>query len=172
MYKSTIKKGTKRKSQGAPSDARSAKQPRTTIDTFFAPKVSVRLRSGLDGVAGDAEEKVLDVVLSEEQVRVMKMVVEEGKNIFFTGSAGTVHLSAFFSILLCHAEGSAIDDDAAATAGTGKSLLLKAIISALKKKHASTPEAVSVTASTGMAASNIGGTHRRFQSWDPGFFFE
>ncbi|KAI0292857.1 PIF1-like helicase-domain-containing protein [Russula brevipes] len=58
----------------------------------------------------------------------MKMVVEEGKSIFFTGSAGT-----------------------------GKSLLLKAIISALKKKHASTPEVVSVTASTGMAASNIGG---------------
>ena len=28
---------------------------------------------------------------------------------------------------------------------------------ALKKKHASKPEVVSVTASTGMAASNIGG---------------
>jgi ATP-dependent DNA helicase PIF1 len=42
-------------------------------------------------------------------------------------------------------------------AGTGKSLLLRAIIMALKKKHASKPEVVSVTASTGMAASNIGG---------------
>ena len=41
--------------------------------------------------------------------------------------------------------------------GTGKSLLLRAIITALKKKHASKPEVVSVTASTGMAASNIGG---------------
>ena len=41
--------------------------------------------------------------------------------------------------------------------GTGKSLLLKAIIVALKKKHAKKPGAVSVTASTGMAASNIGG---------------
>jgi len=50
-----------------------------------------------------------------------------------------------------------IDDDAA---GTGKSLLLRAIIMALKKKHAYNPEVVSVTASTGMAASNIGGIHR------------
>jgi hypothetical protein len=42
-------------------------------------------------------------------------------------------------------------------AGTGKSLLLRAIIAALRKKYAGKPDAVSVTASTGMAASNIGG---------------
>jgi ATP-dependent DNA helicase PIF1 len=42
-------------------------------------------------------------------------------------------------------------------AGTGKSLLLRAIIAALRKKHPGKPDAVSVTASTGMAASNIGG---------------
>lgn len=41
--------------------------------------------------------------------------------------------------------------------GTGKSLLLRAIISALRKKHAKKPEVISVTASTGMAASNVGG---------------
>lgn len=52
------------------------------------------------------------------------------------------------------------DGDAAVLAGTGKSLLLRAIIMALKKKHASKPEVVSVTASTGMAASNIGGIYR------------
>jgi ATP-dependent DNA helicase PIF1 len=51
-----------------------------------------------------------------------------------------------------------IDGDAAVLAGTGKSLLLRAIIMALKKKHSNNPEVVSVTASTGMAASNIGGT--------------
>lgn len=45
-----------------------------------------------------------------------------------------------------------------ALTGTGKSLLLRAIISALRKKHAKKPEVISVTASTGMAASNIGGT--------------
>ncbi len=42
--------------------------------------------------------------------------------------------------------------------GTGKSLLLRAIISALRKKYSKKPECVSITASTGMAASNIGGT--------------
>ena len=41
--------------------------------------------------------------------------------------------------------------------GTGKSLLLKAIIASLRRKYAKTPEAVAVTASTGMAASNVGG---------------
>ena len=44
-----------------------------------------------------------------------------------------------------------------APVGTGKSLLLRAIIAALKKKHAKKQDVVSVTASTGMAASNIGG---------------
>jgi ATP-dependent DNA helicase PIF1 len=41
--------------------------------------------------------------------------------------------------------------------GTGKSVLLREIISALKAKH-KRPDAVAVTASTGMAACNIGGT--------------
>ena len=35
---------------------------------------------------------------------------------------------------------------------------------ALKKKHKSKPEAVSVTASTGMAASNIGGITSRIRT--------
>jgi hypothetical protein len=89
MSKTATKKGVKRKSQGALPDPRSVKQPKLTIDTFFSPKVSVRVGSGLEGVAGDVEEKVLDVVLSDEQVRVLRMVVDEGKNVFFTGSAGT-----------------------------------------------------------------------------------
>ncbi|KAH9171847.1 PIF1-like helicase-domain-containing protein [Lactarius sanguifluus] len=128
MNKATKKPTSKRKSTGALEDTRSAKHPRLTIDSFFSPKVTVQLGSGLDGVAGGVKERALDVVLSDEQMRVMRMVVEEGKNVFFTGSAGT-----------------------------GKSLLLKAIIAALKKKHAKMPNVVSVTASTGMAASNIGG---------------
>jgi ATP-dependent DNA helicase PIF1 len=41
---------------------------------------------------------------------------------------------------------------------------LKAIITALKKKHKSEPQAVSVTASTGMAASNIGGALRQSET--------
>lgn len=99
MSKSTTKQGTKRKSLGALPDARSAKQSKLTIDSFFSRKVTVRLGSGLDGVAADAEEKVLDVVLSDEQVKVMRMVVDEGKNVFFTGSAGTSSPSIFFSLL-------------------------------------------------------------------------
>jgi hypothetical protein len=96
MSKSTAKQGTKRKSLGALPDARSAKQSKLTIDSFFSRKVSVRLGSGLDGVAADAEEKVLDVVLSDEQVKVMRMVVDEGRNVFFTGSAGTSSFPIFF----------------------------------------------------------------------------
>ncbi|KAI0258573.1 PIF1-like helicase-domain-containing protein [Gloeopeniophorella convolvens] len=128
MSKAATTTKTKRKSTGDIPNPRNAKQPRLTLDTFFSPKVSVRVGSGLDGVAGDGEGKMLDVVLSDEQMQVLRMVVDEGKNVFFTGSAGT-----------------------------GKSLLLKAIIAALRKKHAKKPEVVSVTASTGMAASNIGG---------------
>ncbi|TKA55607.1 hypothetical protein B0A53_02785 [Rhodotorula sp. CCFEE 5036] len=69
------------------------------------------------------------VVLSPEQQVVLKLVVEEGKNVFFTGSAGT-----------------------------GKSVLLREIISSLKRKYRGSGDAVAVTASTGMAACNIGGT--------------
>ena len=43
------------------------------------------------------------------------------------------------------------------TSGTGKSVLLREIISALKKAHERNPDAVAVTASTGLAACNVGG---------------
>jgi hypothetical protein len=97
MIKSKTRQSIKRKSQGTLPDARTAKQPKLTIDTFFSPKVSVRVGSGLDGVAGDAKEKVLDVVLSNEQMRVLRMVVDEGKNVFFTGSAGTSWPDFFYN---------------------------------------------------------------------------
>ena len=42
--------------------------------------------------------------------------------------------------------------------GTGKSVLLREIISSLKRKYRGSGDAVAVTASTGMAACNIGGT--------------
>jgi ATP-dependent DNA helicase PIF1 len=41
--------------------------------------------------------------------------------------------------------------------GTGKSVLLREIIKVLKKKHVKSPDAVAITASTGIAACNIGG---------------
>lgn len=43
------------------------------------------------------------------------------------------------------------------TTGTGKSVLLREIIKALKKKHGKAQDAVAITASTGIAACNIGG---------------
>ncbi|KAJ7672820.1 hypothetical protein B0H17DRAFT_173885 [Mycena rosella] len=111
----------KRKSEGGSTSKRPAKQPRQTLDSFFSPLVLAPASS-----SNDDDRKM--VSLNAEQNAILRQVVDEGKNVFFTGSAGT-----------------------------GKSLLLRAIIKALKKKHAKTPDAVSVTASTGMAASNIGG---------------
>ncbi|KAJ6448010.1 hypothetical protein C8R47DRAFT_1084984 [Mycena vitilis] len=66
------------------------------------------------------------VPLNREQTAILRQILD-GENLFFTGSAGT-----------------------------GKSLLLRAVIRALKKKF-QTADAVAVTASTGMAATNIGG---------------
>ncbi|KAG8855514.1 hypothetical protein FRB96_007018 [Tulasnella sp. 330] len=67
------------------------------------------------------------VVLSKQQQYVLKQVME-GKNVFFTGSAGT-----------------------------GKSVLLREIIANLRKKNSRSPDSIAVTASTGIAACNIGG---------------
>ncbi|KAM7189155.1 PIF1-like helicase domain containing protein [Naviculisporaceae sp. PSN 640] len=72
--------------------------------------------------------KKATIHLSEEQEHVKKLVVEKGHSVFFTGPAGT-----------------------------GKSVLMRSIIAALKKKYARDPERVAVTASTGLAACNIGG---------------
>ncbi|CAO3596060.1 unnamed protein product [Absidia cylindrospora] len=64
--------------------------------------------------------------LSNEQQRVLDMAVNLKHSIFFTGSAGT-----------------------------GKSVLMRAMISTLKSRYG---EGVAVTASTGIAACNISGT--------------
>lgn len=68
------------------------------------------------------------VTLSAEQRQVLHMVVEQGKSVFFTGPAGT-----------------------------GKSVLMRAIIQELKVKYGRESSRVAVTASTGLAACNIGG---------------
>ncbi|KAI1869650.1 uncharacterized protein JN550_005631 [Neoarthrinium moseri] len=77
---------------------------------------------------GHAKATHTAMSLSAEQEHVKRLVVEEGQSVFFTGPAGT-----------------------------GKSVLMRAIIEALKKKWARDPERVSITASTGLAACNIGG---------------
>lgn len=66
--------------------------------------------------------------LSAEQQHVKELVIEKRQSVFFTGPAGT-----------------------------GKSVLMRSIIAELKKKWARDPERLSVTASTGLAACNIGG---------------
>ncbi|KAK7192557.1 DNA repair and recombination protein pif1 [Paraphaeosphaeria sporulosa] len=68
------------------------------------------------------------IFLSEEQQHVLNMVVENKKSVFFTGSAGT-----------------------------GKSVLLREIIAGLRRKYVRESDRVAVTASTGLAACNIGG---------------
>lgn len=72
--------------------------------------------------------KSLAIFLSDEQNSVLEAVVERGKSIFFTGSAGT-----------------------------GKSVLMREIIKKLRTKYKREPDRVAVTASTGLAACNIGG---------------
>ena len=68
------------------------------------------------------------VFLSDEQKQVLELVAEKKKSVFFTGSAGT-----------------------------GKSVLLREIIEKLVVKHKREPDRVAVTASTGLAACNVGG---------------
>jgi ATP-dependent DNA helicase PIF1 len=68
------------------------------------------------------------ITLSDEQKRVRELVCNEKKSVFFTGSAGT-----------------------------GKSVLMRAIIADLRRQYAREPDRIAVTASTGLAACNIGG---------------
>lgn len=75
-----------------------------------------------------AAAKPVAISLTREQENVLDMVVNQNKSVFFTGPAGT-----------------------------GKSVLMRAIIGELKQKYARDPERVAVTASTGLAACNIGG---------------
>lgn len=79
-------------------------------------------------VARKKRTTVSRVFLSEEQQQVLNLVVEQKNSVFFTGSAGT-----------------------------GKSVLLREIISSLRRKFQREPDRVAVTASTGLAACNIGG---------------
>lgn len=68
------------------------------------------------------------IFLSTEQKQVLELVTKKSQSVFFTGPAGT-----------------------------GKSVLMRSIITDLKRKWARNPERLAVTASTGLAACNIGG---------------
>ena len=74
------------------------------------------------------KDHVAKFFLSKEQKDILDAVVNDQKSIFFTGSAGT-----------------------------GKSVLMKAIIAELRHKYRHEPDRVAVTASTGLAGCNIDG---------------
>lgn len=74
------------------------------------------------------KNRVAQVYLTDEQQKIMRLVTEEHKSVFFTGSAGT-----------------------------GKSVLLREIIKTLRVQHKTQPDRVAVTASTGLAACNVSG---------------
>lgn len=79
-------------------------------------------------------ERVPETFLSDEQRAVVKAVMDEGKSVFFTGSAGT-----------------------------GKSVLMRAIIAQLRHKYRQEPDRVAITASTGLASCILEG--QTLHSW-------
>lgn len=96
-------------------------------------QVNKKLVRNNEGDAGRSSvkkrrETVARVFLSDEQKSVLDLVAEKKKSVFFTGSAGT-----------------------------GKSVLLRETIKVLRDKHKREPDRVAVTASTGLAACNVGG---------------
>jgi len=80
----------KRKSDEIDSD-RPTKQPKK-IDNYFSQLYPVSSNS--------KESESQPVPLNDEQKRVLEMVVDEGKNVFFTGAAGTrfIHTHAAFYV--------------------------------------------------------------------------
>lgn len=81
-----------------------------------------------DIVKSTSRSRPAPIFLSEEQKKVLELVINKKKSVFFTGSAGT-----------------------------GKSVLMRSIIADLRKTYARESDRVAVTASTGLAACNIGG---------------
>ena len=81
---STATNPRKRKSTGGLEDTKekASKQPRKSLDAFFSKQVLA------SGVPEDDAGARKHVALNEQQIEVMRMVVEGGKNVFFTGSAG------------------------------------------------------------------------------------
>lgn len=140
------------------------KLQRTTLDAFFAPRQTVLSNPATkeNTTAKESLSKSLpatkltgkrDVGLSAEQEEVLRLAVDDETNLFFTGSAGLSHkpLEIILGVSSYHY--------ADYRAGTGKSLLLRATIQALRKKYANKAECLAVCASTGMAAQNIGGLY-------------
>lgn len=91
----------KRKARNSIGDSKATgpvKVQRTTLDAFFAPRQTVSGPAPDENTAAKepltkslSEKKSAggrNVGLSAEQERVLRMVVDDERNIFFTGSAG------------------------------------------------------------------------------------
>lgn len=85
-------------------------------------------------ISKTTSERIPETFLSDEQKAVVKAVMEEGKSVFFTGSAGT-----------------------------GKSVLMRAIIAQLRHKHRQDLDRIAITASTGLASCILEG--QTLHSW-------
>lgn len=123
----------KKKSFVTPKRSRPAEPWNKSESTIKAEQKELRQeykktqKSGVNPKPQDSS-KIASVFLSDEQRAVLDSVVDRGKSMFFTGSAGT-----------------------------GKSVLMREIIAKLRNKYRKEPDRIAVTASTGLAACNIGG---------------
>ncbi|KAK9826266.1 hypothetical protein WJX74_003930 [Apatococcus lobatus] len=98
-------------------------------DTFKSRGASNSMPAVQDGAVASTQADASSPVLSPQQVEVLELV-KQGRNVFFTGNAGT-----------------------------GKSFLLNRIIADLKELYGEDYQAsVAVTAATGIAATHIHGT--------------
>ena len=108
------------------STSTSTKATRKKVDSYPSIQLATqRAETPEEALTGPLLKCVKPMLLSSEQEYVLQRALE-GESLFYTGSAGT-----------------------------GKSVLLRSIIKALKHKY---QDGVAVTASTGLAACNIGGT--------------
>lgn len=99
------------------------------IKKAHASTLAADMKTSMETSRMNSNAPIAPIFLTEEQRQILSMVVDEGRNIFFTGAAGT-----------------------------GKSVLLRRIISELRGKYRRKgTQAVAITASTGLAACNIGG---------------
>lgn len=156
----TTRKRQATKTLEKPRAKKPANLSNQTLHAFFSPRQTqisdaAHKKAPVDGEAGVPAGSVKDIIvarpsaaLSDEQQRILRMVLDEGRNIFFTGSAGPLprYLVPTYLVTKRHS-------------GTGKSLLLREIIKALKQRYAKTPDCLAICASTGMAAQNIGGVY-------------
>ena len=76
------------------------KKPRQTIKSFFSPRISVpQPKSEPNDGQSEPSKEPSHITLHPEQAKVLKMVVDEEKSLYFTGAAGTIsHTSIWNSV--------------------------------------------------------------------------